>query len=106
MRTAAKASNLVSTWPVTGIAFFLQLSIPLLSKGVLKEKSVNKEKKGQDDSDWREIYEKIYCPSEYHSFSNYINVDNYVKKLLFLAPEAKVNQCEKKPSWHYKHWIL
>jgi hypothetical protein len=44
----------------------------------LKDKSANKEKKGQDDSEWGGLHEKIYCPNEYNSFSN-INVDNYVK---------------------------
>jgi hypothetical protein len=77
MRTVAIASNLVSTQPVTGIVF-LQLSITLLPKEVLKDKSANKEKRSQNDSEWRGLCDKLYCPSEYHSFSIF-NVDNYVK---------------------------
>jgi hypothetical protein len=82
MRTAATASNLFSTWPVTGIAFSFTVIHNSFTKGVLKEKSVTEEKKGQDDSEWKGLHKQIHFPKEFHSFSNYINVDNYIKVII------------------------
>jgi hypothetical protein len=65
---------------------------------VLKEKSVNKEKNSQDDTEWKGLHGKMYCPTEHTSnrFRNYINVDYYVKKLLFLVLKSEVKECENK----------
>jgi hypothetical protein len=38
------------------------------------EKSANEEEEGQDNNDWKQKYRHVVCASEFHNFTDYINV--------------------------------